>query len=41
LDLAGKLDLDVGGALVEKFIYNTMRADHKPEARAAIGGKSV
>jgi len=39
-DLAGGLGLDVGGALAEKMDYNSTRADHKPEARAAKGGKS-
>lgn len=38
-DLAGKLDLDLAGAIVEKMAYNAARADHKPEARAAEGGK--
>jgi len=41
LDLAGALNLDVGGALVEKFNYNQHRPDHKPENRNAPGGKSV
>ena len=36
LDLAGAYKLDLGGALVEKLVYNTQRADHKREARAAI-----
>lgn len=39
-DLAGAYDLDVAGALVEKMEYNSRRADHKPEARAAAGGKT-
>jgi NTP pyrophosphatase (non-canonical NTP hydrolase) len=38
-DLAGGFDLDVAGALVEKLAYNAARADHKPENRAAAGGK--
>ena len=38
-DLAGGLNLDLGGAFVEKVAYNAQRADHKPEARAAEGGK--
>lgn len=41
LDLAGALDLDVAGALIEKLAYNQQRADHKPEARAAEGGKKL
>lgn len=39
-DLAGALDLDLGGALVDKMAYNRQRADHKPEARLAAGGKA-
>lgn len=39
-DLAGALGLDLGGALAEKMEYNSVRPDHKPEARAAEGGKA-
>jgi NTP pyrophosphatase (non-canonical NTP hydrolase) len=39
-DLAGFLGLDLGGAIVEKSAYNDNRADHKPEARKAAGGKA-
>ena len=39
LDLAGALGIDLGGAYVEKMAYNSIRADHKPEARKAAGGK--
>ena len=39
-DLAGALNLDIGGAMVEKLKYNANRADHKPENRNAIGGKA-
>lgn len=39
-DLAGALGLDLGGAIAEKMAYNAHRADHKPEARAAVGGKT-
>lgn len=39
-DLAGRLGLDLGGAVVEKLRYNLERADHKPENRAKkVGGK--
>lgn len=38
-DLAGRLGLDVGGAIDEKMAYNRTRNDHKPEVRAAAGGK--
>ena len=41
LDIAGALGYDLGGAIEEKLIYNTTRADHKREVRAAEGGKSV
>lgn len=41
MDLAGGLNLDVGGAIVEKLAYNLTRADHKIENRMAEGGKSV
>jgi NTP pyrophosphatase (non-canonical NTP hydrolase) len=39
LDYAGAYDLDVGGALVEKLVYNAERSDHKPENRIKEGGK--
>lgn len=39
-DLAGALGLDLGGAIAEKMAYNAQRPDHKPEARAAEGGKA-
>ena len=39
LDIAGKHKLDVFGAIIEKLAYNQQRADHKPENRAAEGGK--
>ena len=38
-DLAGAMDMDLGAALVEKMAFNATRADHKPENRAAEGGK--
>jgi NTP pyrophosphatase (non-canonical NTP hydrolase) len=39
-DLAGAMDLDLGGAVEEKLAYNANRADHKLENRAAEGGKA-
>ena len=39
-DLAGALGLDLGGAIASKLAYNLTRPDHKPEARAAAGGKA-
>ena len=38
-DLAGKLGLDLGGAIDEKLAYNRNRSDHKKEAREQEGGK--
>jgi NTP pyrophosphatase (non-canonical NTP hydrolase) len=38
-DLAGKLELDLGGAITEKMEYNKRRLDHKIENRKAVGGK--
>lgn len=38
-DLAGALELDLGGALAEKMAYNAQRADHKLENRMQAGGK--
>lgn len=39
-DLAGAMGLDLGGAIAEKLAFNAVRPDHKPEARAAEGGKT-
>lgn len=39
LDLAGGLEMDLAGAVIEKLAYNQQRADHKRENRAAAGGK--
>lgn len=39
MDLAGARQLDIAGAIIEKLAYNQQRADHKPENRAAEGGK--
>lgn len=39
-DLAGHLKLDLDGAVREKLAYNAQRADHKPENRVKVGGKS-
>jgi len=33
--------LDITGAIIEKQLYNTVRADHKIEARQADGGKAI
>lgn len=40
MDLAGAYDLDLGGAIAEKLIYNTQREDHKLENRAKQNGKT-
>ena len=39
MDLAGKLQLDLGGAMYEKLLYNVNREDHKPENRNKENGK--
>ena len=39
-DLAGKLKLDLGGAIAEKSAFNVTRPDHQPGARRAHGGKT-
>jgi len=39
-DLAGGYGMDLAGAIAEKLAYNAQRADHKPENRAAAGGKT-
>lgn len=39
LDMAGGLDLDIGGAVAEKLEYNSRRDDHKIEHRRGEGGK--
>lgn len=39
-DLAGAMGYDLGAAIAEKMTYNAQRPDHKPEARAAAGGKA-
>lgn len=38
-DTAGKYNLDLGGAFVEKLEYNRTRKDHSKESREAEGGK--
>jgi hypothetical protein len=38
-DYAGAYNLDLGSAIVEKLIYNSKRADHKPKNRALGNGK--
>jgi NTP pyrophosphatase (non-canonical NTP hydrolase) len=40
LDIAGGLDLDLGGAVAEKMEYNRKRDDHKRENRLKDGGKA-
>lgn len=39
-DLAGALNLDLGGAIAEKMAFNAIRPDHKLENRTAVGGKA-
>jgi NTP pyrophosphatase (non-canonical NTP hydrolase) len=40
-DYAGGFGLDVGGAFVEKLLFNQNRADHKIENRMKEGGKKI
>lgn len=40
-DLAGGLNLDVAGAIVEKMLYNANREDHKVENRKGENGKKI
>jgi NTP pyrophosphatase (non-canonical NTP hydrolase) len=40
LDFAGENGLDLGGAFVEKLLYNRVREDHTTAARKQPGGKS-
>lgn len=39
-DLAGAYGMDLGGAVAEKLLYNSSRADHKIENRQQDGGKA-
>lgn len=41
LDTAGAENLDIAGALQEKFAYNQNRADHKIENRKKNNGKKI
>lgn len=38
-DLCGALELDLGGAIIEKMNYNSVRPDHKLENRLSDNGK--
>lgn len=39
LDYAGAYGLDIGGAMIEKMVYNTRREDHRVENRRKEKGK--
>lgn len=39
MDYCGARNLDILEAVIDKLEYNAQRLDHKPEARAASGGK--
>lgn len=41
LDTAGAEQLDVAGAIQEKFAYNQVREDHKIENRLTKNGKKI
>lgn len=38
-DYAGGRNLDLGGAIFEKMVFNSVRDDHKPEVRQGKYGK--
>lgn len=40
-DIACAENCDLGGAIIEKLLYNNNRADHKLENRAKTGGKAA
>lgn len=40
-DLAGFMQLDLGGAIAEKLEYNKSRQDHKMKNRESTGGKTI
>ena len=40
-DLAGALELDLAGAVVDKLTYNARRLDHKIEHRKSANGKKT
>lgn len=40
MDLGGAKKLDLGGAIVEKLLYNSTRLDHKIENRLKENGKA-
>lgn len=39
-DYGGGFSYDIAGAMIEKIVFNNSRPDHKPENRAAAGGKA-
>lgn len=39
MDYCGRWGYDIGGAVVEKLLYNRTRADHSKENRQKEGGK--
>lgn len=39
-DIAGALQCDLGGAILEKIAFNRQREDHKPAHRLKPGGKA-
>lgn len=39
-DLSGGMGYDLGGAIIEKLVFNANRADHKLANRTSEGGKS-
>lgn len=41
LDYAAYKNMDIGGAIKEKFSYNQSREDHKIQNRRKVGGKKM
>lgn len=39
-DYGGGFSYDIAAAMIEKIVFNNSRPDHKPENRAAAGGKA-
>jgi hypothetical protein len=39
-DYGGGFGYNIAGAMIEKIVFNNSRPDHKPENRAAAGGKA-
>ena len=38
--ISSGFNYDIAAAMIEKIVFNNSRPDHKPENRAAAGGKA-